>query len=128
MKKNPVGAPKGQKQISGQATQAAKRKIDVNIRRIFEEEATQSDALRNAIRYMFENDPVVAVHAYLKLLATNTAASPVRSVTNVFAEQIDARRIVQHVEELARLSPSAGHETVVSDQLVLSADDGSGTH
>ena len=128
MKRNPVGRPKGQKGITGQATANARRKIDLNIRRIFEEHATSANHLREALDYLFEHDKILYVHVVLKLQATNTTASPVQSVTNVFAESIDARRIIQHVEELASLPSSTDNAPALPHELVLPADDGSGTH
>ena len=128
MKRNPVGAPKGRKQITGQATANARRKIDLNIRRIFEDHGTSADHLREALDYLFEHDKILYVHVFLKLQATNTTASPVNSVTNVFAEQIDARRIIQHVEELARGGSGPGDAAALPHEPVLLTNDDSGTH
>ena len=118
----------GPKPGSAKSVQANRKRIDANIRQIFEEEATQKNALRKAIQYMFENDPIVAVHAYLKLLSVKETASPINNVTNIFAEQINAPQLVAHMEDLARLAESAGNETFVQDEFVLPADSGSETH
>ena len=110
-------------------TSRERKRIDLHIREIFEEEATKKDALAKAIRYMFENDPIVAVHAYLKLMSIkNSTASPINSVTNIFAEQVNAPHLIAHMEDVARLGAGCSDEALIEDQLVLPADSGSETH
>ncbi len=110
-------------------TSRERKRIDLHIREIFEEEATKKDALAKAIRYMFENDPIVAVHAYLKLMSIkNSTTSPINSVTNIFAEQVNAPHLIAHMEDVARLGASGGDEALSQNELVLPADGSSETH
>ena len=127
MKKQKPGRPPGPSR-SGMKMAADRRRMDIHIREIFEEEATRKDALAKAIRYMFENDPIVAVHAYLRLMSIKQTASPISNVTNIFAEQVNAPQLVAHMEDLACLAAGPGDEALVQDQLVLPADSGSETH
>ena len=122
--KRPIGAKPGTTRSAN-----SKRKIlDANIRDIFEQEARHGDALRNSLRYMAENNPESFVYAYLRLLATQTTTSPISDVTNVFAEQINAPRVIQHLEELVHQSTSNLDAAHVPNEPVLLADDSSETH
>ena len=107
---------------------ARRKALDANIRDIFEQEAKKGDALRKALRYMAENNPESFVYAYLKLLGTQQTSSPIQNVTNVFAEQINAPRVIAHMEELVNRSASNGHATPVPNEPVLLADNDSETH
>ncbi len=118
----------GPKPGSAQSANAKRKQLDANIRQIFEEEARRGDALRNAIRYMFENDPVIAAHAYIKLLATKTVSNPVTNVTNIRAEQINAAGVIHHMEELVRLTETTNNASLVPHEPALLVDDSSETH
>ena len=118
----------GPKPGSSQSARAKAKQLDANIRQIFEEEAKRGDALRKALQYMAENDKSSFVYAYLKLLATDTTKDPIRNVTNVYAEQINAPRIVAHLEDMAERTARLCDASLVSDQPVLPADGGSETH
>lgn len=98
-----------------------KNRVNANIREIFESEGRNGDALRKAIRYMFEHDPITAVHVYAKVLNTTTIGSA-QGVTNIFAAQIDAQVAVGRLEDLVASTESAGNASLVSNEPVLLAD------
>lgn len=112
----------GQKNVTKRRTA-----VDLRIREIFEQEARTSDALRKAIRYMFEYDPIAAVNAYVKLTLSDKVG-PESSVTNVFTSDHTAARLVANMEALTRVGSVSHDAPSRPDEFILPADADPETH
>lgn len=109
----------GPKPGTARSANAKKKAIDANIRRIFEEEFNRGDSLRRALRYLFDNDKTLYVHAALKLIATKQTTNPIHHVTNIRTEQFNAQGVIRHMEELVILAEGANSPPPLQDESAL---------